>query len=322
MVDLPPPVAVGEVNEFAPADLPEGYRLRLPGRGTTFVRYAPGPRDDAPTVVLLHGWLATAALNWHLAFGPLSRHFRVVAPDMRGHGRGIRSPRRFTIADVADDTAAIIEQQGLGPVIVVGYSLGGPVAQMLWRRHPTLVNGMVLCATGAEFMTGNRERYAMSALMSVAAGTTRLSTVAHLVPGLLARRVLGMEVNPAKPGAVARWARQEMSGHSPRMLMEAGLAISNYSAKSWVGEIDVPTTVVVTENDAAIDPTAQLRMAMSIPGAHISRIPAGHAAPIDPDFGRKVSDACVDIAERIDLGYRPLAPAVMRRQRTTRRAAS
>ena len=70
--------------------IPRGRRIELHRRGTTFVRTIKGP-PGAPTVVLLHGLAATAALNWHQVFEPLSEHFRVIAPDLRGHGRGIRS---------------------------------------------------------------------------------------------------------------------------------------------------------------------------------------------------------------------------------------
>ena len=69
--------------------LPRGERIELPGRGTTFVRSVAGP-PGAPTVLLLHGWLASGGLNWFNAFTPLSQRYNVLAPDMRGHGRGNR----------------------------------------------------------------------------------------------------------------------------------------------------------------------------------------------------------------------------------------
>src|SRR4030081_1318981 len=75
-----------------------GRRLELPGRGTTFVRHDEGP-PDAPTLLLLHGWMASGGLNWFRTFDVLSRHFNLLAVDMRGHGRGIRSSRRFRLAD-------------------------------------------------------------------------------------------------------------------------------------------------------------------------------------------------------------------------------
>ena len=52
------------------------------------------------------------------------------------------------LADCADDMAALIDELGTGPVIAVGYSMGGPIAQLLWKRHPEKVAGLVLCATG------------------------------------------------------------------------------------------------------------------------------------------------------------------------------
>ena len=79
-------------------DLPPGAAMLLPGRGTTFVRTVTGP-VGAPTVVLLHGWTATADLNWFTCYEALGEHFRVVALDHRGHGRGIRSRKAFRLED-------------------------------------------------------------------------------------------------------------------------------------------------------------------------------------------------------------------------------
>src|SRR4051812_39379750 len=95
--------------------LPMGKRVNLRGRGTTFVREVKGPAD-APTVLLLHGWIASGGLNWFTAFDALGEQYRVLAPDHRGHGRGIRTRRRFTLADCADDAAVLLEQLGTGPV--------------------------------------------------------------------------------------------------------------------------------------------------------------------------------------------------------------
>lgn len=279
------------------AHIPRGRKIVLRQRGTTFVRVAKGP-PSAPAVVLLHGWYATAALNWFQVFGPLSQHFRVLAPDLRGHGRGIRSRRRFTLADCADDVAETLVALDAEPAIVVGYSMGGPVAQLLWRRHPELVRGLVLCATGADFFPGNRERYAFAAMAQILAGTTRLGAVVGWLPGVIARQVLNAP--PGRPGQreMAAWGRSEMSKHSPRHLLEAGHALATYSSRPWIHEVDVPTTVLVTTRDTAVQPEAQFRMATSIPGAHVSLIDDGHVACISPVFGRQVTDACLDVACR------------------------
>ncbi|MBO0728737.1 MAG: alpha/beta hydrolase, partial [Acidimicrobiaceae bacterium] len=144
--------------------LPRGRFVEVPARGRVWVWDHPcQPKsgeaaEPSPTVLLLHGWTSTAALNWFRCFGPLSREFRVVAPDQRGHGRGIRSWRPFRLEDCADDMAALVRALGTGPVILAGYSMGGPIAQLVWRRHPDVVRGMVLCATS--YRLGRRSNLA------------------------------------------------------------------------------------------------------------------------------------------------------------------
>ena len=73
----------------------------MPGFGTVFVREAPG-RKGAATLFLLHGWTATADLNFFQCYGALSERWHVVAFDHRGHGRGLRTRRGFKLEDCAD----------------------------------------------------------------------------------------------------------------------------------------------------------------------------------------------------------------------------
>ena len=162
-------------------DLPLGRRVELPGRGTTFVREVEGP-PGAPTVLLLHGLLASGGLNWFQAFGPMSEHFTVIAPDHRGHAAGSAPGRGFRLADCADDAAALLDVLGTGPVIAVGYSMGGPIAQLLWKRHPEKVAGLVFCATSDRFVPVSRERMVFVTAMSAAIGTSRFGALLTRFP--------------------------------------------------------------------------------------------------------------------------------------------
>ena len=87
-------------------------------------------------------------------------------------------------------------------------------------------------------------------------------------------------------------------------MLEAGHAIGMYSSKQWIHEVDVPTSVLITTRDRAVDPTAQSRLAIAIPDAPINRIDDGHAACVNPDFGRKITDCCLDIERRITASDR------------------
>ena len=131
--------------------LPNGSSIELPGRGAVFVRDS-GGAPGRPVLLLLHGWLATADLNWGFTYATLAEHFRVVAFDQRGHGRGLKGSGHFTIGTCAQDGVAVLDALGIEKAIPVGYSMGGPIALQLARRAPERVAGVVLCATAASFL--------------------------------------------------------------------------------------------------------------------------------------------------------------------------
>ncbi len=270
--------------------LPFGRRVELDGRGTTFVRRVTGP-PGAPTLLLLHGWVASGGLNWFQVFEPLGEHFNIVAPDMRGHARGLRTTKIFRLADCADDCAATLEELGTGPVIAVGYSMGGPVAQLLWRRHRDLVDGLVLCATTAGFIPQRLTRNVYQASMLGATVLARMSWPSRLLPGV-------PMVNLPRANLPA-WAAGEMRRHDWRMIIEAGHSISTYSARRWISEVDVPTAVVCTTEDRGVAPALQLAAAEAIKGATVHSLADGHLACASARFADPLLAACLDVAGRV-----------------------
>ena len=282
-----------------PSVLPPGRRVELPGRGTTFVREVAGPRDPAATIVLLHGLSATGGLNWVWAFGPLGQRFRVVALDHRGHGRGIRT-RRFRLSDCADDVAALVDELGLGPVVVAGYSMGGPIAQLTWHRHQDKVAGMVLCATSRDFRGHPREQALFGLMPAV---TLAASAVPAPARRLLQQRLLDSRL----PDFAARdWVLDELSRNDPATVAQAALAIGRYSSHDWIGDVDVPTAVVVTTKDRLVPPHRQQKLADSIPGATVHPVAGDHGVCVaQPNlFVPALMAACRTVASRIPIGSR------------------
>lgn len=282
-------------------DLPLGRRLKLPRRGTTFYREVPGPTPDAPTVVLLHGWVASGGLNWFNAFAPLSPHFRVIAPDFRGHGRGIKNHRRFTLAACADDTAALCREIGVERAIFCGYSMGGPIGQLIWKRHRDLVEGLVFSATSSMFVPGLQQRLLFASSMALLAGTTRGTQVVTRLPWVVRSHFpKGLrEVQTGRPSRIQIWAAQEFRRHDMRLVLEAGTAIATFSSRRWIHEVDVPTTVLLTTKDRAVAPTAQLHLALAIDGAKIQRFDEGHTSPVLESFGDAITGACLSVEQSI-----------------------
>jgi 3-oxoadipate enol-lactonase len=261
--------------------IPPGRAVDLPGRGRTWVYDSQLGGDEHPTpihqspLLLLHGWTSTAALNWCCCLTPLAADWRVLALDQRGHGRGVRSRRAFRLEDCADDAAALIEQLGTGPVVAVGYSMGGPVAQLLWQRHRHLVNGLVLCATAA--------RFAFATELRGPARTIGLGMAMALsgVPANLRRQGYGLVVRSRVGSGVAPWALGEWQRHDPAALLQAGLALRRFDATGWIGSVDVPTAVVVTTRDVTVLPERQWQLAQSIPGSTAFPIAGTHRACVD-----------------------------------------
>jgi 3-oxoadipate enol-lactonase len=255
--------------------MPPGGWVSIPGRGRAWV-WDSGPRPGAPTVVLLHGWTSTAALNWSRCFGPLGRDHRVVAMDHRGHGRGLRSLRPFRLEDCADDVAALIELLDIGPAIVAGYSMGGPVAQLCWQRRPEVVAGLILCATAAIFP---RPPISDAALTAIGAGMTL--TLAGLGGPL--RRAAYRQLVRRRPGfdAMAPWAQEESSYGDPLAFLQAGEAVTRFQSGPWLATIDVPTAVVVTARDRTVPPAEQRWLADHIPLSRTFPVEADHRACIE-----------------------------------------
>ena len=275
--------------------LPPGRHLKLGRRGTTFIREVEGPAG-APTLFLLHGWTATADLNWFRCYAPLGRHYNVVAIDHRGHGRGIRTRRPFSLADCADDVAAVCEKLDLDHIIPVGYSMGGPIAQLVWRRHSDIVDGLVLCATSRNFGKAPRQRVMFSTLFG-------LSAAARVTPKRLREAVSERLVMSRVEGYLGEWVAEELRLNDPATVLGAGWSIGAFSSHQWVHKIDVPTSVVITEADNVVPRQRQEKLAAAIPGAQAFRIRAGH-------------DACVAGTQRFVPALLSACDSVRRRART------
>jgi pimeloyl-ACP methyl ester carboxylesterase len=253
--------------------IPEGRMVELPGRGSTYVTATPGPSPDSPTVVLLHAVGCTGLLTWFPAIEPLSRRFRVVTLDQRWHGRGIQSDE-FSLHDCADDVAALVQALGLDQVMVAGYSMGSIIAQRVWRQHPEIVSGLVLCATTDRFRSSIAERGFHAGVEATMFGTRGLSRsrIARLGARTAAKALdLGTD-------DIYDWAFAEFRSTSPWAVGQAVAALGRHHSRPWLPRIDVPTAVVVTLQDHVLPPDNQIALARRIPGATIHDVKAGHAA--------------------------------------------
>lgn len=284
--------------------IPAGRMVELPGRGgATWVTDTPGPSPDSPTIVLLHALGTTGLLTWFPTIRPLSKRFRVVTLDQRWHGQGIRS-EAFSLADCADDVAALVEALELRDVVVGGYSMGSIIAQRVWRQHPGLVQGLVLAATTDRFQRTPAERgffLGMGSTMVALRGVSRSRTAVRAAR--LAARGVDVEVSD-----MHEWALREFRSTSPWAVGQAVAALGRHHSRPWIDRIDVPTAVVVMMRDRVIPTPRQIALARAIPGATIHEVDDGHAGCVlasEKFVPRFVEAAATVNARRRDFRQRP-----------------
>jgi len=254
---------------------PQTRLVTLPGRGVTRVWECAGP-PGAPALMLIHGVTVTAELNWEKVLAPLSRHFRVVAMDLRGHGDGIPAGWRFRLEDCADDVAALAKVLGIGSFVVVGYSMGGMIAQLVWRRHGPMVSGLVLCATARNVLGSPAEELAALTLPSAAAAIRWNPLLQPVSAEILGLTLLGPVGDPATAARIRAQLRRTSLGTA----LSAVQAVCEFTSHSWISQVDVPAAVVITTQDRIVPVSRQRKLAAAIPGASVHEVAADHAVGI------------------------------------------
>ena len=246
-----------------PREMLPARTLNLPGRGEVFLRDSGG---DGPPAMLLHGWMASADLNWHASYIPLvEAGYRVLAIDHRGHGRGMRPLAPFRLADCAADAAAAVELLGLAPATFVGYSMGGAIAQLVARDHRAAAGGIVLSATAQHWQDPETSR--IWKWMGVVGLTLSVAPRATWSAGFKRLRI------PVSPRT--SWWVSEMMRHSARDLAEAGRELSRFDSRPWLHEVSIPAASVITTRDRSVAPSKQRELAAAI-GGPVFEAPIDH----------------------------------------------
>jgi 3-oxoadipate enol-lactonase len=257
--------------EFRP---PQEHPLRVPGR-TVFVgdeEYLVremGPDGGVP-ILLVHGLAGASLTEWYQVAPKLAVDRRVLMVDHRGHGLSARGDVRFEVDDDADDFAGVLDALEIDQVDVVGYSMGGVIAQSLAMRHPGRVRKLVLIAAFASHSRGYRLARWVGAYLTrgwervTGVGTPEVRSGYLIASGAVQRRH-------------ARWLWRETLRRDVESGAQATFALLRFDSTDWVGRLPAETMVVVPTRDFLVPPRWQHELAAAIPGARMVEIEgAGH----------------------------------------------
>ncbi|MBK8990003.1 MAG: alpha/beta fold hydrolase [Chloroflexi bacterium] len=217
-----------------------------------------------PPLLLIHGLLVNGAM-----FDPilplLTSHYRVMLPDLCGHGQSGRLPPPYTVQRHVADLVVLLDRLGVEQAAVLGYSQGGTVAQQLAHCHPDRVNRLILVCTYAYNLLTWRERLE-----------------GWLMPWLVRllglRRLAGVMAGQARELTSQQAAElQEMiAANEKRPSLAAIKALQVFDSRPWLHEISVPTLVIAGEQDNAVPLHHARMLSQAIPNAALRTVPAGH----------------------------------------------
>ncbi len=271
--------------------LPPGYIAEVPGAGDLFYRDTGEPDlGFRGTVLLLHGWMVPSDPHWFRTYWLLHEQgYRVIALDARGHGHGLRG-RRFELTDCAADAAALVRWLGCEPVVCVGYSMGGLIAQLMAKRHPEEVAGAVLAATASEL----RDSLILQLMWS---GMGVFQWWLKLAP----RWTWNLAVNAIVHGdeETTAWVVGELRRGAADDIAEAGRDIGRFDSRPWLKQVRQPIVVLVTMIDLLVPPSHQRELARQL-DAPVIELQSDHLAPATTPgrFGRGLSQA-LEVLERM-----------------------
>jgi len=192
--------------------------------------------------------------------------------DQPGYGHSaIVEP--YDLEHISASLARLIESLGDEPVVLIGHSMGGLIAQEAYVRYPKLIKALALCFTSAAFGGGDSDftqRFIAARIAPLDQGKSMAQIAAQLIPTM---------------GSNSKLAEQIMASVPPDTYRKAMHLLTTFDRRKELADIKVPTLVVAGSDDKTAPPAVMERMAQKIPGAEYVLLDGcGHLGPMDqPD---------------------------------------
>jgi 3-oxoadipate enol-lactonase/4-carboxymuconolactone decarboxylase len=212
-----------------------------------------GPPGAAP-LVLLHS-LGTNAHIWDDQAAELSRSFRVIRPDLRGHGLTGCTPGPYSMALLADDLAGLLDALGVGRAHIGGISIGGLVAQAFAAAHPDRAEFLILADTALAIPPAQS--------WTDRAALVRAEGISAIADAVIARWVTPAFLDaPATAGLRAMLLRTPAEGYAA-----AAEAIAAADFTESTAALNIPALVIVADQDQATPVSSAEALHLALAGS-------------------------------------------------------
>jgi len=229
-----------------------------------------------PTVTLLHGFPFDRRMWGPTAKVLAEAGYRVILPDLRGHGKSPPGEGPATMEAMARDVAALLEKIGVKPGVVVGFSMGGYVALQMAIREREFVRSLALVDTRAEVDTPEGKAGRAKTIEAVK-GQGMQALVDSMMPKLL------HPDTPERKPAVVKLVQSMILENKPAGAIAAieGMA-DRPDVRGKLASLHMPCVAIVGEEDQITPPDSVSRMGQAFRGSDFEMIPkAGHMAPLE-----------------------------------------
>jgi pimeloyl-ACP methyl ester carboxylesterase len=219
----------------------------------------------------------------------LKERYRCVAFDFRGQGQSEVTRSGYDMETLYEDAIALIEQLSCAPCHFLGLSMGGFIGLRLAARRPELLQSLILLETSAD--TEPREHVAKYRQLTFVARWFGLGLVVdRVMPVMFGRTFL---TNPARALERREWRHRMGGNHRLGMTRATTGVITRKGIESEIGRIQVPTLILVGDEDVAVPPVHSQRLHKRIAGSHLEIIPrAGHTSTVEEPTA--VNSAIID----------------------------
>lgn len=224
-----------------------------PSQLVHFVEHGSGP-----PLLLVHGLMVTGEMFRPVIERLVSR-YRLIVPDLRGHGRSQGLPPPYSTVQLAADLARLLDHLSIDSATVLGYSQGGAIAQQLVLDHPQRCNRLVLACTYACNMATFRERLEgeITPLLLHLLGSRRFAQVV-ISQGM---KQLDKEC--------ANWLISLLATQNTRLMVSAWREMMAFDSRSRLTRIKCPTLIVAGANDTAVPIHHAKMLHAGIPGSRL-----------------------------------------------------
>lgn len=214
---------------------------------------------------------------WAFQVPALSKHFRVITFDNRGAGRTSAPDKPYTIAGMADDTAALMDRLGIAKAHVLGFSMGGYIAQSLALAHPGKVDKLILLSTGPG-IDGYGRAVVRSFIDIRRSNLSREQFVRFMAPWLYSPELLDDEARLQR--SILNSVNNPYAQQDHAFLRQAE-AILGWDIEGRHGEIKQDTLVLCGNDDILVPPRNSEKLAQLLPSAKLQMLSGAHVGVIE-----------------------------------------